>query len=71
LGYCGVPKRAPKGPPMQKMNSFLFIVATKKFGFPSNSKWKFVINATTIIRNFVALLERLHREIWPQVPKIA
>ena len=38
---------------------------------PSNLKWKFLINATTIMQKFVALLKWLHRKIWPQKPKIA
>ena len=40
-------------------------------GKPSNLKWKFLINASTITKNFVALPKWLHREIWPQKPKIA
>ena len=43
----------------------------KIIGMPSNLKWKFLINATTIMQKFVALLKWLHRKIWPQKPKIA
>ena len=69
-GYCGVPKKAQKGPLKQKINSFFFIEAKKIIGMPSNLKWKFLINATTIMQKFVALLKWLHRKIWPQKPKI-
>ena len=70
-GYCGVPKKAQKGPLKRKLNSFFFIVATKMIGMPSNLNWKFLINATTIMQKIVALLKWLHRKIWPQKPKIA
>ena len=67
MGYLKVPKRAPKA----KNKSFFFIVAKKMVREPSNLKWKFLINATSFMKNFVALPKRLHREIWPQNPKIA
>ena len=70
-GYCGVPKKAQKGPLKRKKCSFFFIVTTKIEGMTSNLKWKFLINATTIMYKFVALLRWLHRKIWPQKPKIA
>ena len=70
-GYCGVPKKAQKGPLKRKKCSFFFIVTTKMNGMTSNLKWKFLINATTIMQKFVALLKWLHRKIWPQKPKIA
>jgi len=40
-------------------------------GMPSNLKWKFLINTTTIMEKFVALLKRLHRKIWQKKTKIA
>ena len=40
-------------------------------GIPSNLTWKFLINATSFMQNFVALPKRLHGEIWPKNPKIA
>ena len=33
---------------------------------PSNLKWKFLINATFFMKNFVSLPKRLRREIWPK-----
>ena len=62
-GYYEVPKKAQKGPLKRKLNSFFFIVATKMVGTPSNLKWKFLINSTTIMKKFVALPKRLHSEI--------
>ena len=43
--YCGVPKKAQKGPLKQKI--FFFIVATKMIGMPLNLKWKFRNDITT------------------------
>ena len=69
-GHYGVPKSAQKGPLKQKINRFFFIVATKIVGEPSNLKWKFLINATSFMKKFVAPPKGLHRKIWPQNPKI-
>ena len=55
LGYYGVPKSAQKGPLKPKINSYLFSVAKKMVGVPSNLKWKFLINATSFMKNYVAL----------------
>ena len=46
-------------------------MVTKMIGIPSNLKWKFPINATTIMHNFLALLKWLHRKIWPNWSKTA
>ena len=46
-------------------------MTTKMVGIPLNLKWKFPINATFFMQNFVALPKWLYRKFWPLNHKIA
>ena len=69
-GYCGVPKKAQKGPLKQKINSFFFIVTTKMNGMPSKKKWKFLLMQLPSCKNFWLSLNSFIRKLGKKKQKL-